>query len=268
MAKMQVLVEVVKAVPEAFARFAAASGSACEAVSQSEMVVSKLGDLGLEVATESAPIPLFSETEPTEFAAFASIEPKPDLRATSTVVACEIDSSKVKELAGKRDIKVWPNSQMEPFSRKCRHCRGQTAIGETIHLDETRAHPFDLARSAANHVDCRPFRPAVTLDVIRTLLAVEAVWQDGFRGQNIVVGLVDEGVSDFYPVIGGHERPGGPRPGTASIQSHGSMCAADVLVPAPFAKLYDYPFLAGANAGSSGVALEMFQAVLDQRRLL
>jgi subtilisin family serine protease len=266
-AKVQVLVEVIRPVPEAFTRFAAAGTSPREAVTQSESVVSKLGDLGLEVVTEAPPIPLFAETERAAFAAFASAETSPDHRATSTVVACEIDSSKVNELAGRPHVKVWPNSRMEPFPRKRCRCGGQAAIGETIHLDESRAHPFDLARSAATQTDCRPFRPAVTLDIIRTLLAVEAVWRDGFRGQNIVVGLIDEGVSDFYPVIGGHERPGGSRPGTASIQSHGSMCAADVLVAAPFAKLYDYPFLAGQDAGSSGVALEMFQAILDQRRV-
>jgi len=42
------------------------------------------------------------------------------------------------------------------------------------------------------------------------------------------------------------------------------MCAADVLVAAPAAKLYDYPFLGFQNSGG---ALQMFQAALAQRRL-
>lgn len=42
-----------------------------------------------------------------------------------------------------------------------------------------------------------------------------------------------------------------------------SMCAADILVAAPAAKLYDYPFL---GQPKSGGALAMFQEVLDQRR--
>lgn len=42
------------------------------------------------------------------------------------------------------------------------------------------------------------------------------------------------------------------------------MCAADVLIAAPEAELYDYPFL---GIPSSGGALAMFQAVLEQRRL-
>jgi serine protease AprX len=40
------------------------------------------------------------------------------------------------------------------------------------------------------------------------------------------------------------------------------MCAADVKVAAPDARIYDYPFLGVPNSGG---ALQMFQAVLDQR---
>lgn len=53
-------------------------------------------------------------------------------------------------------------------------------------------------------MDCRPFHPAVTRSVIRQLLGVNAIWNAGFRGQNIIVGIIDEGVSNlFYLVIGG-----------------------------------------------------------------
>ena len=41
------------------------------------------------------------------------------------------------------------------------------------------------------------------------------------------------------------------------------MCAADILIAAPQARLYDYPFLGIPNSGG---ALQMFQAVLGQRR--
>jgi serine protease AprX len=41
------------------------------------------------------------------------------------------------------------------------------------------------------------------------------------------------------------------------------MCAADILIAAPWAAIYDYPFLGIPNSGG---ALTMFQAVLDQRR--
>ena len=101
--------------------------------------------------------------------------------------------------------------------------------------------------------------------MIRELLGVAALWDDGFRGEGVIVGIIDEGIDGtVYPVVGGFSRPGAQTPGTAAITSHGSMCAADVLVGAPDAKLYDYPFLGIPNSGG---ALAMFQAVLDQRRV-
>ena len=122
---------------------------------------------------------------------------------------------------------------------------------------------LDRASVGANSADCRPFRPGVSVDVIRQLLGVERVWFDGYRGQSIVVGILDEGVNgDEYPVIGGLEQPNAPRPGSASITSHGSMCAADILVAAPQARILDYPFL---GIPTSGGALAMLQGVLSQR---
>jgi serine protease AprX len=68
---------------------------------------------------------------------------------------------------------------------------------------------------------------------------------------------------DTYPVIGGFSRPAaGLQPGSAPVTSHGSMCAADILIAAPAARIYDYPFLGVPNSGG---ALQMFQAVLNQR---
>jgi subtilisin family serine protease len=268
MAKMKVLVEVTQSVPEAFARFSAAVASPLEAVQQSESVIGRLSGFGLEVARDAKPIPLFGEERP-RMAALSAMAGKADLSSSSLVVACEIDASRIEELKEKPKVRVWPNSTMSLFAPRmrsagvCPHC--SDLINAAI--DESEFHAFDLAATASNRVDCRPFRPAATVADLRQLLTVERVWDDGFRGQNIVVGVIDEGVNSFYPVIGGHERVSGPRPGSAAIGSHGSMCAADILVAAPFAKLLDYPFLAGPDAGDSFVALEMFNAVLDQRRI-
>ncbi|MEL6105365.1 MAG: S8 family serine peptidase [Planctomycetota bacterium] len=122
---------------------------------------------------------------------------------------------------------------------------------------------LDRARTGSSAADCA-FTTVATIDQIRALLGVERIWFEGFRGQNVVVGILDEGVNGrVYPVIGGHDSPNGPAPGSASITSHGSMCAADILVAAPQAKLLDYPFLGVPNSGG---AIAMFQAVLEQRR--
>jgi serine protease AprX len=261
MPRVNVLVEVRKRQEDAFSFHASLAASAPSAVRAGEQLLQSVVSLGpgLEVTDDFPPVPMFSTqvmlAEPTAFARFSAPEQNPDVRAESLVVPCEVDQAQLAKLSGRDDIVVWPNSALTLF--RCKHC------GDALTEEARAAHPFDLARSGGG-VDCRPFQPAVEIEVLRELLGVEAVWRDGFRGQNIVVGIIDEGVNgDVYPVVGGFANPNVQQPGTAPITSHGSMCAADILVAAPAAKLYDYPFLGVPNSGG---ALRMFQAVLDQRR--
>lgn len=250
MPKVSVLVEISRSQPKAFEFHAAALVSVVESEKQAESLVQDLAGYGLDVLPDFAPVPMFPQkavfAERAGFAAFASPETNPDLSSETSVVACEVDSSRLSKFRERTDVRVWPNSEL-------------TLLDE---FDEEQVL-FDLADSGGG-VDCRPFQPAVPILTIRRLLGVRRVWRDGFRGQNVVVGIIDEGVDGTaYPVVGGFSRPNAPRPGTAAITSHGSMCAADVLVAAPAAKLYDYPFLGIPNSGG---ALTMFQAALDQRR--
>lgn len=259
MPRVNVLVEVTHRQENAFSLHAALEASPRDAVRACEQLLQNVAALGVEVTDEFAPVPMFSRevmfAKATAFARFAAPEESPDVEAESLIVPCQVDRAQLDKLAARKDLKVWPNSPLTLF--QCRQC------GQTLEADTRAIHPFDLARSGGG-VDCRPFRPAVEIEVLRELLGVEAVWRDGFRGQNIVVGIIDEGVNgEVYPVVGGFSNPDAQRPGSAPITSHGSMCAADVLVAAPAAKLYDYPFLGVPNSGG---ALRMFQAVLDQRR--
>lgn len=294
MGKINVLIEVESEQPEAFASFSMAMDSEIETIKQGEDLVSNLSGLGLEVLGDLAPIPMFPSnmvkkavtylnklpmtletatfspmTDAPGFAAFDTPEENPDLASETMVVSAQVELSELENLAKKRKIKgVYANS---PLSLFCQNCGGGHSEGQVFQnfateqaASDSETHPFDLARSSGG-IDCRPFRNAVSIETLRTLLGIERVWMDGFRGQNIVVGIIDEGVNgEVYPVIGGFNRPTSPRPiGSANIGSHGSMCAADILVAAPSAKLYDYPFLGIPNSGG---ALEMFNAVLNQRR--
>lgn len=187
---------------------------------------------------------------------FAELEESPDVTAASVVVAAEVDRDRLDELEQEPGVTIWPNSEIALLGV---HDLG---LPEPA-AEQADADIIDLARSRAG-VDCRPFRPGVGVAAIRELLGVERVWGEGWRGQNVTVAILDEGIDgSVYPVSGGFSRPGAPAPGTALVTSHGSMCAADVLVAAPWAQLYDYPFL---GIPSSGGALAMFQAVLDERR--
>ncbi|TVQ04299.1 MAG: hypothetical protein EA381_00440 [Planctomycetaceae bacterium] len=274
MSSVSVLVEIKKKQSEAFAMHRAALHSEVESTHQAESLVAKLTGLGLEVLGDYAPVPMFSKKARQDsgaglaaFALHAATETSEsaDVSAESVVIACEIDRAKVDELKTKPNVKVWPNSRLTLHSNRsestCPNCREKMDAEQS---DAWRS-VFDQARSAGSRVDCRPYRPAASQEEIRDLLGVRRIWQDGFRGQNIIVGILDEGVNgDEYPVVGGFSRPNATQPGSASIRSHGSMCAADILVAAPAAKIYDYPFL---GIPDSGGALAMMQAVLNQRQL-
>lgn len=260
MKKLNVLIEIEREIPAAFALHAASIESELDAASEAEHLIAKLAGYGLEFE-DDAPVPMFTASYDSRItgldaAAFAAHEEAPDQSASSMIVPCTVNAAKYAQLckdSSGSDVRVWPNSELTLLSASGSTCSDE--YFETI----------DLARSDGG-LDCRPFRDGVSITTIRHLLGVEKAWCDGFRGQNVVVGIVDEGVDgSTYPVTGGFSRPNaGRRHGTAPVTSHGSMCAADVLIAAPAARLYDYPFL---GIPRSGGALQMFQAVLDQRRI-
>ncbi len=263
MVSVKVLVEIEEQRQESFQAFAAAIGSQAVAAAEAETLCEPLAGLGLHLDAEVVPIPLLSKGATRDgeleraLAAFASAEVSGDLPSASMVVSADIDDDRLDELRSRPGVTVWPNSEIALFAADPLGLRrsGDDPVEEEV---------IDLARSRPG-VDCRPFRPGADLATIRRLLGVDGVWQDGWRGQNITVGVLDDGIEgSVYPVTGGFSRPGAQDPGTAAASSHGSMCAADIMVAAPWARLYDYPFL---GIPRSGGALAMFQAVLDQRRL-
>lgn len=244
MAAIKVLLEFDRpeAAPFSMQHEALESVEAAEGVARS--FIDQLPGIGVEVDDEVAPVPMFLRpgqqplTEAADFAmemgeAAADPAREPHVVAPTVVVPAQVTTEALDQLLERGDVIVWPNSELTLF---------QSAV------------------------DCRPFRPAATIEQIQQALNVQPVWDSGHRGEGIVVGIIDEGVDGtVYPVIGGFARPGaGRQPGQAHISSHGSMCAADVLIAAPDAKLYDYPFLGVPNSGG---ALQMFQAVLNQRAI-
>ncbi|WP_407530497.1 S8 family peptidase [Methylobacterium oryzisoli] len=270
MAKLRVLVEIVPTVEQAALAMASSASirpaSSADLFALAEAMMAGLPGTGIEVTDAFGPIPLAAADASLEAAsgepALASASstssrrrrggPKaaspPLTNVASVVLPCEVTTAGLHELESRSDVVVWPDSRL--------------SLTQGSAPDEGLVGLLDLATSAGG-TDCRPFRPGVSVEAIRTLLGVEALWRDGFRGQNVIVGILDEGVSNLYPVVGGHQTTTERRWGLAAITSHGSMCAADILVAAPAARLYDYPFL---GQPSSGGAIAMFQAVLDQHR--
>lgn len=239
MPNTKVLLEFEDARTEAFGLFATVAESPGERVQTAEALLDRVAGFGIELEATQIPVPMLSEPEAAPpvaaLAEFGRPEPSGELPSATTVVAAQMPEEKVEELQAQSGVTVWPNSEL-------------TLLEEVL-----------------TAVDCRPFAPGATIEEIQAELGVEAIWAEGQKGQGVVVGIIDEGVDgSVYPVRGGFEGPGAPEPGSAPIKSHGSMCAADCLIAAPDATLYDYPFL---GVPDSGGALAMFQAVLDHRRL-
>jgi serine protease AprX len=253
--KVSVLLEFDAPQDHGFTMFTAALESAPEAESQATSLLDQVAGLGVELA-EPVPVPMFSSAQAPqpafELTEFGTAETSPDLPSQTVVVAAQAEGDRLEELSMRPNVRVWPNSDLTLYQ--------DWGISEADVADPSAVEPA----AAAGQVDCRPFRPGVSVDHIRDLLGVQDVWQLGSRGDGVRVAIIDEGVNgDVYPVVGGLQGQAS-QPGTAPITSHGSMCAADVLIAAPDAKLYDYPFLGPRNSGD---ALAMFQAVLEQRRL-
>lgn len=258
MPSVSVLLEFDAPQEEGFGMFTAALESSSEAERQATSLMDQVAGLGLE-SEVLVPVPMFSSPQrPTPALAitdFASPETNPDLPSATVVVAVRADSERLEELGSRPGVRVWPNSDLTLYP--------DWGISEADVADSPS--DFETPALAGGQVDCRPFRPGVSIDQIRQLLGVQHVWDTGFKGEGVIVGIIDEGVNgDTYPVAGGLTGQVGSQPGAAPITSHGSMCAADVLIAAPDAKIFDYPFLGPTNSGD---ALAMFQAVLEQRRL-
>jgi subtilisin family serine protease len=254
MPRVSVLLEFDAPEQHGFATFHAALESAPAAEKGVEPLLDRIAGLGVEIE-ESVPVPMFSHvSEPQPemaLATFSSSDVSPDLPSRTVVVAAQANEGQLDNLEARSGVRVWPASPITLFP----------GWGVT----NADVADSDAQLDTASGIDCLPFRPGVSIDDVRSLLGVDAIWDTGTKGDGVIVGIIDEGVNgDEYPIAGGLTGQPNAQPGTAKITSHGSMCAADVLIAAPDAKLYDYPFL---GLGHSGDALEMFQAVLDQRRL-
>lgn len=256
MARISVLIELpAPPEPAAFGMHREATESDAESARQTESLLRDLGGYGVEPEPGYAPIPLFSEAtvkDPTRgFHTFAMDRDTPDVPAETVVIAATVDAERLEELRSRPEVTVWNNAPL--------------TLLEDDAPDADHAFSDSGGMSLFAGVSCPPFRPPVNIEVIRDLLGVRSVWQEGFRGQGIVVGIVDNGINgNVYPVVGGFPPQGFPMSfGTAPVTSHGSMCAAGVLIAAPDARFRDYRFPAEFEPGN---VFRLFQAVLADRR--
>lgn len=120
--------------------------------------------------------------------------------------------------------------------------------------------------------DCSPTIAKGTIADVAKYLGADQIWASGFKGEGIVVGIVDGGITAEGRDVGPSETIrrvknviGGPTSdwGTTAKAwgEHGNMSATDVLGMAPAAKLYDCR-ISGGDAISN--ALKVFDWAIKQ----
>ena len=126
--------------------------------------------------------------------------------------------------------------------------------------------------------DCNSSVPKGTIAQVAAYYGLPQTWSEGFRGQGIVVGVVDSGITaQGRPVENGQTPRRIPRViggwpantwGTKTLWGqHGNMCATDVLGMAPEARLYDLRVAgAGGSPGTISRALQAYQWAITQYR--
>ena len=180
-------------------------------------------------------------------------------------VATEADLAKVRE---HRDVaSVWIDTPIAPFPADLRD--------PTVDPQPTPA----AAACPIPPCDCASGTAKGTIADVATYLGVNKVWAAGFRGNGIVVAVVDSGITaQGRPVKAGETPRRIPRViggwpadwGTESSQwgDHGNMCSTDVLGMAPDAQLYDLRVAGpGESPGTISRALQAFNWAISQHRL-
>ena len=191
----------------------------------------------------------------------------------TVIVRGTIEPGKRAELEAQPNVvKVWNDTPIAPF-------------GRMLLEEDTRrlVAPMEgMATCPIGVCDCSPGTAKGTIGDVASYLGADQIWAGGYRGDSIVVGVVDGGITaQGRPIsVGDSGHPGWPNKliprviggwpagdwGTTGVAWgwHGNMCSTDVLGMAPNAQVYDIRISGGNGAISN--ALAGFQWAIDQYR--
>jgi subtilisin family serine protease len=103
---------------------------------------------------------------------------------------------------------------------------------------------------------------------VATKLGINQLRKAGLTGKNVRVAIVDTGIDgSIIPVAGGWSPIPGSTPGTTP-SDHGTMCAYDVRISAPDAKILDYALLQSTGPGWAGFLSDALNAFANLMQLL
>lgn len=181
------------------------------------------------------------------------------------IVRGVVEESKIQELEAQPNVvKVYKDTPIAPF---------ESALLEKA--DRDLVMPMDGTGSCPiGTCDCSPTTPKGAIADVASYFGVDKIWAAGYKGQGIVVGVVDGGITAEGRYVGAFETIrkipnviGGPAEnwGTTARAwgEHGNMCATDVLGMAPEAKLYDCRI---SDGGAVSTALTVYEWAIKQHK--
>ncbi|HIQ02717.1 MAG TPA: hypothetical protein EYH30_11485 [Anaerolineales bacterium] len=174
-----------------------------------------------------------------------------DLREEESVLLRgEVDSEEEAALREDPDVvAVWSDAPIAPF-RPMEERGGSLGRLTLSHVSAPCEDP-----------DCDYATPKGTLADVVAYLGCDKIWDEGFRGEGIVIGICDTGVrrEDVPAVVDGWTAnpavPWGTDP-----DGHGTMCAHDAVGVCPEAGILDIGVLKSAHPGFPGLISDAIMA--------
>jgi subtilisin family serine protease len=239
---------------------------------------------GFQVDSDFEPIPVQATEDGARSLAAASEE--------LVLVRGTVDPSQIPDLEAQPNVeKVWLDTPIAPFGAM------PMEMADTELMAPAEAFgnmPMEVVETAVvapmeafatcpiGTCDCSPSTPRGNMADVANYLGVDDIWAGGHRGDGIVVGVVDGGITaqgrpissadtshTLWPnklvprVIGGWPTSNWGTTGV-SWKWHGNMTSTDVLGMAPNAKIYDLRIASSSMAGTISNALSAFQWAINQ----
>lgn len=219
-------------------------------------MAAQMNVIGFVLDTSYEPVPVSASQDAADFLAD---------NQEIAIVRGVVDESKIEELEAQPNvIKVYKDTPIAPFNSALLEKADKDLV---MPMDATGTCPIGTC-------DCSPTTPKGAIADVATYFGVDKIWAAGYKGQGIVVGVVDGGITAEGRYIGAFETNrtipnviGGPAQnwGTTARAwgEHGNMCATDVLGMAPEAKLYDCRI---SDGGAVSTALTVYEWAIKQHK--